>query len=166
MLEEGLAVLAGLWSGEPFSFAGAHYRVRRARFLPTPVQLPRIPIWMGGTWPGRGPFRRAARWDGVFPHYREPSGAGATMPPQALREMVAWISARREGDAPFAVVLRGATPGDDPERAAAIVAPYVEAGLTWWLEGVAGMDGPRDPKAVRARIRQGPPRSHAAVPAR
>jgi alkanesulfonate monooxygenase SsuD/methylene tetrahydromethanopterin reductase-like flavin-dependent oxidoreductase (luciferase family) len=139
---------------EPYSHRGVHYRLRAAYFLPAPLQTPRIPIWVGGTWPVRAPFRRAARWDGVFPHYRDEQGAVSTMPPPVVREMLAYVRAHRAGDAPFAVVLRGATPGDDQARAAEMIAPYHDAGLTWWLEGV---DGGRDLAAVRARIWQGPP---------
>jgi alkanesulfonate monooxygenase SsuD/methylene tetrahydromethanopterin reductase-like flavin-dependent oxidoreductase (luciferase family) len=40
MLDEGLAVLAGLWSGEPFNYAGQHYTVDPVRFTPVPVQRP------------------------------------------------------------------------------------------------------------------------------
>ena len=36
LLDEGLDVLAGLWSGEPFSYAGAHLNVDTVRFTPTP----------------------------------------------------------------------------------------------------------------------------------
>jgi hypothetical protein len=35
--------------------------------FPRAVQRPRIPVWVGGTWPGTRPFVRAARWDGVVP---------------------------------------------------------------------------------------------------
>jgi len=28
--------------------------------------LPEIPVWVAGHWPHLGPFRRAARWDGLF----------------------------------------------------------------------------------------------------
>lgn len=41
--------------------------MKKTVFLPTPLQKPRIPIWVGGFWPRAGPFRRAARWDGVIP---------------------------------------------------------------------------------------------------
>lgn len=44
MLDEGLDVSTRLWSGEPFSYDGAYCHVHEARFLPTPVQSPRIPI--------------------------------------------------------------------------------------------------------------------------
>ena len=59
-LDEGLEVLTGLWSGKPFSHAGQYYQVQETTFLPTPVQTPRIPIWVGGFWPNRRPMRRAA----------------------------------------------------------------------------------------------------------
>jgi alkanesulfonate monooxygenase SsuD/methylene tetrahydromethanopterin reductase-like flavin-dependent oxidoreductase (luciferase family) len=45
MLDEGLDVLTSLCSGEPFQHEGPHYHIRRAQFLPRPVQTPRIPIW-------------------------------------------------------------------------------------------------------------------------
>jgi alkanesulfonate monooxygenase SsuD/methylene tetrahydromethanopterin reductase-like flavin-dependent oxidoreductase (luciferase family) len=43
-LDEGLAVLQGLWSGEVFRFQGTYYQVENARFLPKPLQTPRIPV--------------------------------------------------------------------------------------------------------------------------
>jgi len=63
-LDEGLEVLAGLWSGETFSFSGKHFQVKEACFTPQPIQSPRIPIWACGAWGDKkAPFRRAARWD-------------------------------------------------------------------------------------------------------
>src|SRR5947199_1049159 len=47
MLDEGLEILAGLMSGQPFSYQGHHYHVQDVTFLPRPVQTPRIPIWIG-----------------------------------------------------------------------------------------------------------------------
>jgi alkanesulfonate monooxygenase SsuD/methylene tetrahydromethanopterin reductase-like flavin-dependent oxidoreductase (luciferase family) len=43
-LDERLDVLTGLWSGQPFSHQGEHYRVSDTRFVPQPLQQPRIPI--------------------------------------------------------------------------------------------------------------------------
>src|SRR5262245_24403376 len=43
LLDEGLAIMAGAWSGKPFSFTGEHYRVEEMTLLPPPVQSPRIP---------------------------------------------------------------------------------------------------------------------------
>lgn len=55
LLNEGLDVLAGMWTGEPFAYDGEHYRVKEQVFLPTPVQSPRIPVWVSAKWRNRGP---------------------------------------------------------------------------------------------------------------
>jgi len=60
-LDEGLAILAGLWSGKPFSFSGHHYRVQEMTMLPPPVQSPRIPIWVPGVWTKEKSMRRALK---------------------------------------------------------------------------------------------------------
>ena len=62
MIDEGLDLLAQLWSGEEVTHRGQFYQVDGARFLPTPAQRPRIPIWIGGD--SQAALRRAARWDG------------------------------------------------------------------------------------------------------
>ncbi|MBV8980299.1 MAG: LLM class F420-dependent oxidoreductase [Acidimicrobiia bacterium] len=46
-LEESVAVLKGLMSGEPFSFDGAHYKIDNLVGTPTPVQQPHPPILIG-----------------------------------------------------------------------------------------------------------------------
>jgi alkanesulfonate monooxygenase SsuD/methylene tetrahydromethanopterin reductase-like flavin-dependent oxidoreductase (luciferase family) len=155
-LDESLDILAGLWTGEPFGYRGARYRVEETTFLPPPVQAPRIPVWVAGEWPTRAPFRRAARWDGVFPSKRGVA-LDEMMTPEDLHEIVAYIRQERASDAPFDVALGGYTPASDRQRAAAIVEPYISAGLTWWLEGLNSLRGSLDD--ARERIRQGPPRT-------
>ena len=160
MLDEALTVLAGLWGGEPLSFEGRHYRVHETRFLPKPLQSPRIPVWIGGYWPNRAPFRRAARWDGAFPLFDRERGD----PVSGLRELVAFIREIRDDPGPYDVVhLAVPTPDDDVERRAEIVAPYAEAGATWWLERMtpdsfgAAWKGEWPVEAMREHIRRGPP---------
>ena len=65
-LDEGLEVLTGLWTGASLTFHGRHYHINDVRLLPGPIQSPRIPVWIAGFWPNRRPFRRAARWDGLY----------------------------------------------------------------------------------------------------
>jgi alkanesulfonate monooxygenase SsuD/methylene tetrahydromethanopterin reductase-like flavin-dependent oxidoreductase (luciferase family) len=65
ILDEGLDVLAALWSGEPVDHRGAHFQVVTPGMAP-PAQVPRVPVWVGGGWPATRPFRRAAQWDGVW----------------------------------------------------------------------------------------------------
>ncbi len=151
MLDEGLDVLTGLWSGETFSHAGPYYTVRDARFLPTPVQQPRIPIWVAGVWPNKRPFRRAARWDGVVPLGKN----DANLTPTDVREMLAYVRSQRTATGAFDVVGSGFTGNLEEQRAADLLHEYADAGVTWWQEGLL----PDDPvEAARKRIRQGPPR--------
>jgi alkanesulfonate monooxygenase SsuD/methylene tetrahydromethanopterin reductase-like flavin-dependent oxidoreductase (luciferase family) len=160
MLDEALTIIAGLWSGEPFSFSGAHYTVREAQLVPPPVQrrrgVPGIPIWVAGNWPNKKPFRRAARWDGVAAEARDDFGH---LKPEHIREITAYIREHRESEEPFDVTHIGRTPGDDPaslrSEATAIVAPYADAGVTWWLERIG--DRQDTLEQARPRVRQGPP---------
>src|SRR5829696_6561859 len=67
MLDEALGILQAAWSGEPVRHRGEHYTVDEMRFLPRPVQRPRVPVWVAGS-PGKPrPMRRAARYEGFFP---------------------------------------------------------------------------------------------------
>jgi alkanesulfonate monooxygenase SsuD/methylene tetrahydromethanopterin reductase-like flavin-dependent oxidoreductase (luciferase family) len=152
-LDEALQVITGLWSGESFSFQGEHFTVSAPPMHPQPVRQPRIPIWVGGRWPNRRPFRRAARWDGVFPTHVS-HGQGETMTPAELRQIVEFVREQRPGSTAFDVALEGKTPegGDD---AADTVQEYVSAGLTWWIEALGWWRG--DTTAARARVAAGPP---------
>jgi hypothetical protein len=122
--------------------------------LPRPVQRPRIPVWCGGMWPARAPFRRAARWDGVMPIHSG-YGLGETMPPADLRDLIAFTRRHRTASGPFDVALEGRTDGAAPGRGADHVLRYTDAGLTWWIEALGWWRG--TPADALARIRQGPP---------
>jgi alkanesulfonate monooxygenase SsuD/methylene tetrahydromethanopterin reductase-like flavin-dependent oxidoreductase (luciferase family) len=172
MMEEGLHILGGLWSGEPFQFDGTHYHIQAAQFSPRPVQRPRIPIWVAGGWPTTAPFRRAARWDGVFPLDTR-VGDIEMMPASEIEQMLTFMAPYRppvhEGaSGPFEVVHLGVTDGDDGERDRTKVAHYEAAGVTWWLENLMPLrwggsweSWPVD--EIRRRVRLGPPRGHASV---
>ena len=150
-LDESLQIISGLWSGKRFSFRGTHYSVGPSIFLPTPKQRPRIPIWVGGSWPRQRPFKRAARWDGVLP-LRLPEGLPT---PSDLREIAAFIKKHRSVAGSFDIVNIGWTTGVSQRKDAEKVASFIEAGMTWWLESLYTK---RDsPERMRARIRQMPP---------
>lgn len=162
MLDEGLDVLVGLWSGEPFQYDGEFYHIEKTQFLPPPFQTPRIPIWVGGIWPNKRPFRRMARWDGMYPLF----GANKTNLETVFSEAVAFVKEERQQlgfVGSFDVIMRGVSPGDDPNEASNRLTAAEEAGATWWLEALSpevfGL-APTDPKAyqvLRTRVQQGPP---------
>ena len=155
-LDAGLEIIDALWTGEEVRYAGAGLTVDGVRMPLTPVQRtaagrPRVPVWVGGSWPARRPFRRAARWDGVMPTHRD-YGLGQTMPPATLAEVLAYVGEHRDPAAPpIDVALEGRTEpgGTDP------VPEYAAVGLTWWIEAFGWWRG--GPGAAAARIAQGPP---------
>jgi alkanesulfonate monooxygenase SsuD/methylene tetrahydromethanopterin reductase-like flavin-dependent oxidoreductase (luciferase family) len=149
LLDESLEILTGLWSGEPFAYEGEHYRMEEMTFLPPPVQRPRIPIWVVGAWPSRKSMNRALRYDGLLAYTTRGEVA-----PEDIRAMKAYVEENR-GHGAFDIVWEGVTPGEDPERAARVVRPYAEAGITWWIESM--WSEPNEPDDLRGRIRQGPP---------
>jgi alkanesulfonate monooxygenase SsuD/methylene tetrahydromethanopterin reductase-like flavin-dependent oxidoreductase (luciferase family) len=149
-IDEGLEILTGLWSGEPFAFQGQHFRVQETVFLPRPHQRPRPPIWIAGRWPARPPFRRAARFDGVFPTF-DGVGHGDRPTPDQLRDVVEYTLSHRDVEDRFDVVLEAQSEDRDPE----LVAAYVDAGLTWWVEKLGWLRGPIS--YTTRRIEQGPP---------
>jgi alkanesulfonate monooxygenase SsuD/methylene tetrahydromethanopterin reductase-like flavin-dependent oxidoreductase (luciferase family) len=159
LLDESINILQGLWSGQPFSYDGKHYHLHEAVFQLTPVQSPRIPIWVVAAWPLQKSMGRALRCDGILPVKATTEGISSLLTPEDIRAIKAYIDKHRERATPFDIVLEGETPGSDITQASAIIHPFAEAGATWWLEDVAatpyktgGVEG------IRLRIKQGPPR--------
>ena len=150
-LDEGLEVLVGLWSGEPFSYLGKHYEVRNVQFLPRPFQSPRIPIWVAGRWPRREPILRAARWEGVFPLGLE---RGSKLNPDEMRKVLSFIRNHRVDTTAYDLVATSGANGhvDDKEMLSA----YAAAGVTWWLEDMR--KSCNSSLELGSRIRNGPPR--------
>lgn len=153
-LDEGLAVMTGLWSGQPFHYDGGYFNIAEVTFLPKPVQEPRIPVWIAGIWPNKRPFRRAAKWDGVVPITVGADGLPTQPTVDDVRQIRAYVAKHRPSGEPFDVAIGGETPADRV-GAAGVVQPYADAGVTWWIEQVNAWSGPLD--EMRDRVRQGPP---------
>ncbi|MGH3734258.1 MAG: LLM class flavin-dependent oxidoreductase [Micromonosporaceae bacterium] len=159
-LDEGLAILAGLWSGEPFAYQGKHYQVSESPFFPPPppVQRPRIPIWVVGQSRKPLSMRRAARWDGWLPYFPQPEGALNRPPAEELPTALDWLREERGSLDDYDVVWEGTTPADDPRAAAETVRPWADAGATWWIEADWNAMESDVLAYARQRLRAGPPR--------
>lgn len=152
-LDEGLDILTGLWRGKPFSYEGEHFQLKKMSFVPTPVQSTHIPIWVGGFWPNKPPFRRAAKWDGVIPLKKE----GIWLDPEDVREILEYVHKHRFEDSSFDVVVisnrdrkgKGGLKGVD------LAGALADAGATWWLESL--YMSRNDLHALRDKIAMGPP---------
>jgi alkanesulfonate monooxygenase SsuD/methylene tetrahydromethanopterin reductase-like flavin-dependent oxidoreductase (luciferase family) len=157
LMDETLAILEGLWSGEPFAFEGRHYRFGPMTFRPVPVQRPRIPVWVVGAWPHERSMRRVLRWDGIVTQTERPEEI-AVIAEYVVRERSGLPDGPDAGqrDHPFEIVVQGSTRADDPAAAGAAVEPFIRAGATWWIDAnweAATVD------SVRRRISAGPPRA-------
>jgi alkanesulfonate monooxygenase SsuD/methylene tetrahydromethanopterin reductase-like flavin-dependent oxidoreductase (luciferase family) len=153
MLDEGLAVLLGLWSGEPFSFDGKHYRILETTFLPKPRQRPRIPIWVAASWPRKATLRRAARFEGVLPVIGNLKNSLSPGEVPAIRSYISGCGASTDN---FEVAIIGSTRADRCEEDIASLANYADADATWWLEAI--LPWQKSVAEARQRIRAGPPR--------
>lgn len=123
MLDEGLEIIQGVWSGEPFAHRATHYTIEEHRFAPTP--LTRIPIWVAGMLPNRRPLRRAARHDGVIP-IRADMAELTTDDVIFLRD---YIARHRTSDEPFDIVVGG------PPVTRDHIAELEGLGVTWYVAG-------------------------------
>jgi alkanesulfonate monooxygenase SsuD/methylene tetrahydromethanopterin reductase-like flavin-dependent oxidoreductase (luciferase family) len=157
MLDESLEILIGLWSGEPYSHQGRHYRFGPMTFRPTPVQQPRIPIWVAAAWPRERSMRRAVRWDGMLVQVHDEAGKGREVTPDDVRAIAEHAGRERAAaglTGAWEIVVEGSTPADDSPAAAAEARRWSDAGATWRLESdwsAPSLD------AVRRRITAGPP---------
>jgi probable F420-dependent oxidoreductase len=152
-LDESLEVITALWSGGVVNHEGRHYHVKEATLLPTPVQKPRIPIYVGGEKPGA--LKRAARFDGWVPGGPAPAVGFEGLSLETVKASVEKIRQMRRVDAPFEVLYTVDFPEGD-EAKARLVSDAEDVGVTWLIENIYGVRHRLD-GAMRV-IRAGPPR--------
>jgi alkanesulfonate monooxygenase SsuD/methylene tetrahydromethanopterin reductase-like flavin-dependent oxidoreductase (luciferase family) len=138
MLDESLEIISGLWTAEPFEYTGRHYSIGRVTFLPLPKQRPRIPIWVGGGYPNRGPTERAARWDGSI-LYRADGGDLQPEDVSAIR--------RAAGDKPYDISISLGHDGN-PEAERDRLTRLADAGATWATVYIPASDADTMRRAV------------------
>lgn len=128
LLDEGLDVLVALWSGESVVHDGPNHHLGGVRFLPRPVQRPRVPIWSAAALPARGGVRRAAGWDGVAPIFSD-GEVLRPVTPEEVAAIVTEVDDRRRHGGPFDVVVWAIAPDAGSRR------EYEQAGATWLVQG-------------------------------
>ncbi len=150
MLDEGLEIITKIWRGEPFSFDGEFYKIRDVQILPKPVQQPRIPIWVGGGYPHRGPVARALRWDGSCMYKQQ----GHWMQPEDVRAFRERVIAYRGTLAGYDITVGGTERWEDERKQRAYLESIAVEGVTWWHEYIPPTVG--DFEVQRKMIERGP----------
>lgn len=158
ILDEALDALELLWSGEPVTYRGEHVLVDDVQFLPRPVHG-RVPIWVAGAWPGGAPFRRAARFDGVWPIA---NAGGVALGVEEFIECVEYVARHR--DAPgngsssvgFDACFVDHSPAGDDGETTDRIGRLSAGGMTWWIDS---LDDPAIPfEQHLEHVIAGPPR--------
>ena len=148
MLDEGLGLLAGYLSGEEITHHGKYYSAEAVQLVPTPLQKPHIPVWIGGGT--KAALRRAARWDGwIIGTVNEANEV--TVSPENIASQVAYLHQHHTDASPFDIALDGVT--NAGERG--LVREYEQAGATWWFEAIHLSRGTLE--ELLQRIQAGPP---------
>ena len=113
--DEALEIIAQLWTGQPVTYTGKHFRLTNAQISPKPVQ-PDLPIWIGGA--SEAAIRRTAKYGTGWQ-------AGAETPTQLAQIVTAIRAASTQAGRPIdedhygaAFPFRFGTP-DDPAIARA-----------------------------------------------
>ncbi len=143
-LEEALALIDALMTGEPASFAGEHYRLDEAHALPGPVQRPRIPVLVAAHRPRmlRLAARRADIWD-TFATIDGTATAGVAS--DLADRVMAFEAACRDFARDPATVRRSTWIGGEAFASAASYTAFVDRhqglGFTDLVTGLPGPDG-------------------------
>ena len=149
LLDEGLAVLRGLWKGQPFSHDGTHYSISPCDF-PTIAHTARpggVPIWCVGALGSEKSMARAAGCDGLIPQVVD-DGTARQCTLDELRTVA--VPCGRISERPFEIVVEGSNTEHSP-------AAWADAGATWWVESMWSAMGDTDPVgAAMHRLRSGP----------
>ena len=150
MTDEALDVITRLWSGEQVNHQGKHYTVNNVTFQPTPIQKPRIPIWIGAV---KNPaLKRAARYDGWITGGPCPSVGDPGLSYPQVSEKMKIIMKHRETRQPFDLVYGFEFPETGIEN---YIKGAKDTGVTWMLDILSALRF--NGKEALEYIRAGPP---------
>jgi hypothetical protein len=160
MLDETIDILTLLFQRQPFDYDGKHYHLKLTQldvdyYPPKPIQQPRIPMWVPGIWPRMKSMQRILKCDGLFPQKMNAAGEFETVTPADLCQMKDYIDANRSLTTPFDIVAEGKTGDLDPIQAKDVMAEWIQAGATWWVEGL----WEANEEQAQERLKKGPPKS-------
>jgi len=131
LFEEGVEIIRQCWSGEAFSFHGAHYTLENVQIRPRPFQTPAPPLWIGASVPTA--VRRAGRLADAFVATPSTDLQGTVRLVDLYRE-----AALQAGRQPQVVLMRDAWVAQSRAEAEAVYGPEVmQAYRYYWQNRLA-----------------------------
>jgi F420-dependent oxidoreductase-like protein len=127
LLQDALEIATRLFTGEVVSYEGRSVSLHEAQLLPTPVQQPHPPIWIGGSGPKRT-LPLAARYADVWHAWGSPN---------SLREANARVDelASQNGREPQSIVRASSLSLDDLDTARRHAGKWRDAGYGYLVCG-------------------------------
>ncbi|MGH8069610.1 MAG: LLM class flavin-dependent oxidoreductase [Candidatus Entotheonellia bacterium] len=127
LFEEGVEIIRQCWSGESFSFHGAHYTLENLQIRPRPFQRPAPPLWIGASVPAAA--RRAGRLGDAF----------VATPSTDLQSTMRLVDAYRQaalqaGRQSQVVLMRDAWVAQTRAEAAAVYGPEVMTAYQYYWQ--------------------------------
>ncbi len=98
-------------------------------------------------------MQRVLKCDGIIVEKREPDNRQVDVLADDIRQVKAFVEANRTLDTPFDIVLNGKVADLNHSQLQDKLLPLIEAGVTWWLEGL----WEESEESAAVRIRRGPP---------
>ncbi len=160
MLEETVEIVHRLHERQQFDFAGPNFVVNLSsmdlqHFPPRSVQQPHVPIWLPTLFTRSQSLARALNAEGMQPFKLNEKGEPVTPTHAELRQLVTWVNEQRPPSAiPYDFIIEDKSYPLPPERAAAMIAAWADAGATWWIESTWEMSV----ESLRQIIARGPAR--------
>lgn len=158
MLDETIDILTLLYQRKQFDYGGTHYHLKLSQldimyYPPKPIKQPRIPLWCVGLWPSKKSMQRVLKCDGMIVEKRNNDNEPEDVTRDDIREIKAYVDANRTLSTPFDIVINGNVSGLSRSQLRDKLLPLIEAGLTWWIDGLWNAT---EEEAVE-RIRRGAP---------
>lgn len=158
MLDETIDILTLLYQRKQFDSDGKHYHLKLTQldvmhYPPKPLQEPRVPLWCVGIWPKTKSMQRVLKCDGIIVEKRNADDKQGDISPDDVRAIKVYVDDHRSESMPFDIVLNGKLAGLDRSQLQDKLLPLIDAGATWWIEGLWDAN---EETAVE-RIRRGPP---------
>jgi probable F420-dependent oxidoreductase len=127
LFEEGVEIIRRCWSGESFSFHGAHYTLDNLQIRPRPYQTPAPPLWIGASVPAAA--RRAGRLGDAFVATPSTDLASTARLVEVYRE-----AALHAGRQPQVVLMRDAWVAQTRAEAEAVYGPEVMTAYQYYWQ--------------------------------
>jgi hypothetical protein len=158
MLDETIDILTLLYQRKQFDYDGKHYHLKltlmdEMHYPPVPIQQPRIPLWAPLIWPRKKSMLRILKCDGLIAEKWSPTEQFAEVTPQDVCEMKEFVAANRTETSAFDIVVSDKTHDMPDAQRQDVLGSWMEAGATWWVEGLWGVSE----ETASEHIQAGPP---------